>query len=285
VEIGTTEFQERFYEMLKVTALHCLMLMACSVFAAQTAFGQALTAEQIVEKNIAARGGLEAWRNVKSMKMIGKMDAGGKASVQLPFVLELRRPRQSRLEIEFAGSKAIQVYDGTRGWKVRPFLGRVQVEDFTQAEMQTAAEQGELDGLLIDHETKGIKVGLEGKDTVEEKDTYKLNLTLPNGQTRYLWVDAKSFLEVKIEGFPRRLNGKMHRVETYYRDYQPVDGLMVPFVLETKAEKVTQTRKIVVEKVDLNPQLEDTAFVRPDVSGIKPVGAPPRSTAGMPQAR
>src|SRR6516164_4402592 len=37
----------------------------------------ALTAEQIVDRNVAARGGLQAWRAVKTMSLAGKLGAGG----------------------------------------------------------------------------------------------------------------------------------------------------------------------------------------------------------------
>lgn len=49
-----------------------------------------LSADQIVGKNIVARGGLQAWRAVQTMSYSGKMDAGGKQNVQLPFVMEMK---------------------------------------------------------------------------------------------------------------------------------------------------------------------------------------------------
>jgi hypothetical protein len=226
-----------------------------------------LTAEQIVNKNVEARGGLRAWREIQTMTIAGKMDAGGKQNVQLPFVMRLKRPRMSRLEIDFAGKTALQVYDGKNGWKVRPFLGRSEVEPYTAAELEVAAEQAELDGLLIDHEAKGIKVELTGEESVEGHDAYKLKITMRDEQVRHLWVDAHTFLEVKIEGFPRKLNGKMHSVETYYRNYASVGGLMIPFVLETVVEKVKPSRKITIETVTLNPILDDRAFAKPEISG------------------
>ena len=107
-----------------------------------------LTAQDMVEKNVSARGGLQAWRAVQAMSMSGKMPAGGnqragmaitspdmgqgKSStpqrpaeeVELPFVMDLKRPNKVRIEIEFNGQTAIQIYDGNNGWKLRPFLGR-----------------------------------------------------------------------------------------------------------------------------------------------------------------
>ncbi len=239
--------------------------------AAQAALSQVMTADEIVEKNIAARGGLKAWREIQTMTMTGRMDVGSKQNVQLPFVMKLKRPRMSRIEIEFAGKTALQVYDGANGWKVRPFLNRLEVEPFTQAEMASAVEQQDLDGFLIDHEAKGTKVEFEGIEPVEGNNAYKLKLILKNGQVRHLWVDATSFLEAKVEGVPRRLDGKIHKVEIYYRDYRKIGGVMIPFVLETVVENVVPSRKINIETVSLNPKYEDTAFAKPDISGVHAV--------------
>ncbi len=246
------------------------------------AFPQALTVDQIIEKNVAARGGLNAWREVKTITFTGKMDAGSKKNVQLPFVLKLKRPRMSRLEIDLAGKKALQIYDGTNGWKVRPFLGRNEVEPFTTTELHTAAEEADLDGYLIDHEAKGIKVELMGTDSVEGHDAYRLKLTMKDGQVRHLWVDAQSFLEVKIEDPQRRLDGKMHNVVTYYRDYASIGALKIPFVLETAVENVQPTRKITIETVVLNPELEQNAFAKPDLPGVNIITPVQRSAAQAP---
>ncbi|HWZ77919.1 MAG TPA: hypothetical protein VNX87_15355 [Candidatus Sulfotelmatobacter sp.] len=50
--------------------------------------------EQVVEKNIAARGGLQAWRAVQSLSMRGKMDMEGIATTEpvnglkVPYLME-----------------------------------------------------------------------------------------------------------------------------------------------------------------------------------------------------
>jgi hypothetical protein len=98
---------------------------------------------------------------------------------------------------------------------------------------------------------------------VEGHDAYKLKLTMKGGQVRHLWVDAQTFLEVKIEGIPRRMDGKMHPVEIYYRDYKSVSGLIVPYVLETTVQGVKQSHKMTVESVVVNPKLEDSLFAAP----------------------
>ncbi len=259
--------------------LFALALSAAMATVVSPAFPQGLTVDQIIEKNIAARGGMKAWRDIQTLTMTGKMDAGSKKNVQLPFALKLKRPRMSRLELEVGGQKALQIYDGSNGWKVRPFLGRDEVEPFTATEIRAAAQEADLDGFLLDHEAKGIKVELMGTDSVEGKDAYRLKLTMKDGQARNLWVDTQSFLEVKIEDPQRRLDGKQHNVATYYRNYQPISGLRIPFVLETVVENVQPSRKITIEKVVLNPKLEENAFAKPDLPGRNLLTTVPQSTA------
>ncbi|HYL13128.1 MAG TPA: hypothetical protein VEV41_08835 [Terriglobales bacterium] len=258
-----------------------------------------LTAAQIGEKNVAARGGLQAWRAVQTMSWTGKMDVGtgdsversrrqaerkrerpiaievgenkdaaakpGEAGkqVQLPFVLEMKRPGKSRVEIEFAGKTAVQVYDGTNGWKVRPFLNRNDVQPFTPDEAKAQASNGELDGPLVDYVAKGTKVELEGMEKVEGRDAYKLKLTTKAGNVRHVWIDAQNFLDVKLEGTPRRMDGRIRTVWVYQRDFRPVQGLMVPFTLETAVDGYRETHKMVIEKVTVNPKLDDALFAKP----------------------
>jgi hypothetical protein len=224
-----------------------------------------LSAEQIVERNIAARGGLAAWHAVRSLAIDGRMDIGGRANMEVPFRSEMKRPRKQRFELDFQGRKALQVYDGAHGWKVRPYLGRDDPEPYSPLEEQQAAETPELDGPLVDYKAKGTKVALEGIEAVEGHDAYKLKLTFKNKSVRHDWIDAKSFLEVKMEGAPRRLDRRLHDVQIYYRDYRPVNGLMIPYVLETTVQGVKDTHKMTVEKVEINPKIDDTAFLKPQV--------------------
>jgi hypothetical protein len=251
----------------------------------------------IAEKNAAARGGLDAWRNVKTLAMSGQLEAGtprdqaklAKAiqrptrerklearkalasghrqepekPVNLPFVMELARPHKTRLEVRFGGQAAVQVFDGGSGWKLRPFLGRREVEPFTPDELQLATQQADLDGPLLDHAAKGSRIELEGMEPVEGRDAYRLKVTTSAGQVRHVWVDAQSYLDVKVDG-TRKMDGKPRTVWTVLRDYRTVDGVKVPFLMETYVDGVAGSEKILVEKVTLNPKLDAARFTRPD---------------------
>ena len=231
-----------------------------------------LTAEQIIARNVRARGGEQAWSTVKTLTLSGKLEAGGKKNTELAFIMRLKRPHKSRLEIEFNNQKAIQVYDGVHGWKVRPFLGRNDAEPFTPAERRAAADWQELDGTLIDHVRKGIKVIVEGMDKVEKHKAYKLKLTMKDGEVRHLWIDARTFLELRIDGQPRKMDGKLRQVSVYYRDYRKEHGLTVPRVFETAVDGVKQTYKMHIERVVVNNKMDDTLFEKPLQVASRPPG-------------
>jgi len=281
-------------KFLTVIAWFCL---CCSLVVAQESktANANLTAAQIVERNIAARGGLQAWRAVQAMSWTGKMDAGGGSlersrrvaegrrerpnpttvatsknaaadankQVQLPFVMEMKRPGKSRVEIEFGGKTAVQVFDGTNGWKVRPFLNRDDVQPFTAEEAKSESTKAELDGPLVDYAAKGTKVELEGVEKVEGRDAYKLKLTTKTSDVQHIWIDAENFLDVKVEGATRRMDGRMRTVWVYQRDFRSVQGVMIPFILETAVDGYRDTHKMVMQKVEVNPKLEDSLFTKP----------------------
>jgi hypothetical protein len=216
-----------------------------------------------------ARGGLAAWRAVDSLTMSGEMDAGGKQDTRLPFVMSMKRPRKSRLEVKVQDQAAVQVWDGRQGWKMRPYLNRNEVESFTAAEARSAAAAAELDGPLVDFEKKGTRVELAGTEVIEGRNTYKLTLTPMGGEKRHLWIDAQSFLEVKIEGDPRRMDGRMRPVAVFYRDFRLVGGLQFPHTMETVVETVTGSHKVTIQAIKINPPLDDGLFAKPKLAAAR----------------
>ncbi len=197
--------------------------------------------------------------------MSGEMDAGGKQDAKLPFLMSMKRPQKSRLEIKFQEQTAVQVWDGNQGWKVRPYLNRNEVENYTAAETKSAAAAAELDGPLVDFERKGTKVELAGTEVVEGRNTYKLKLTLKGGEQIHLWIDAKSFLEAKIDGEPRRIDGRTRKVAVFSRDFKPVAGLQFPHTMETVVESVKGSHKMTIQTIKVNPPLDDSLFAKPQL--------------------
>jgi hypothetical protein len=272
--------------LLAVALLPLSMAASDATTTAQNTPAQKLTAAEVVDKCMAASGGLDAWRALQTLEMKGEMEAGGnqrstlpardegkvekivpsrpKNQALLPFVMDLERGRKVRIELQFKGQTAVQVYNGAIGWKLRPFLNRHDVEEFTPDELKTASSQPDLDGFLVDYAAKGLSVDLEGTDEVDGNSAYKLKVTDKAGNVRHVWVDSKTFLESKIEGVPRRLDGKNHPVAVYLSDYKSVNGLMMPYSLETRVDGVRDTEKVKIDSIVSNLKLDESRFGKPN---------------------
>lgn len=245
-----------------------LTAVAALPLAWTSAGAASMSVQAIVDQNIAARGGLAAWHNVQTLTYEGTMDAGGKPAHQLPFVMKQKRPHKNRLEVVVKDQTAVQVYDGSQGWKVRPFLNRNEVESYTPTELALAGKADELDGPLLDYQKKGIQVALEGSEQIDGHPAYKLRLTSRDGTKRNLWIDSTTFLEVKMDGEPRKLDGRPHKVTLWFKDFHSEHGLNIPHLQETVVEAVKEPYKMVINKVAVNDALDDTVFGKPQLKAV-----------------
>lgn len=246
---------------ITVAVVLVLGLAAAFLIYNSDAMKNARLVKVLVARNIDARGGAEPWASVTSMRLSGEMDIG--QDLVVPYTLEQKRPGKMCLEFEFDDQLSTQCTDGERGWKVAPFMGRDAPELMSEAEFRETADSADLYGLLYDYKERGIDIDLAGRETIGERDTYKLQITLPRGGVRWLYLDAETGLDVKLEAM-RTVAGKELRVDTFYYDWQPTDdGLMISRRQETSTEGDKISHFLTVDSVTVNPALEDGRFAPP----------------------
>ena len=232
------------------------------------------TVDELIAKNIQARGGMDKLKAVSAIRVHGKMVMG--QGMEAPFTMMQKRPKMTRTEFTIQGMTGMQVYDGKNAWMLMPFMGKKDPEAMPAEQAQMLDEQSDMDGPLVDYKDKGNKVELQGKEQVEGADAYKLKVTLKSGQTRNIYLDAESGLEVKTEA-KRTIRGSEVDGETYLSDYKEVHGMMVPFTMESGAKGGTMRQKMVIDSVEYNPNLPDTLFAMP--AGTKPAATMDNKTA------
>lgn len=255
------------------------------VMAGESVATTELTADQIVEKNVAARGGLEAWRKIQSMVWVGHIERTHANAPNLPFVLELKRPNKTRFEIKAQNQTALRVFDGSHGWKQRPTAGgRPELQPYTTDELRFAAEGQGIDGPLVDYQAKGIAVALDGVDEIEGHRAYRLNVKLPSGASHHIWIDTQTFLDVKYDRLSRDALGKLATMSVFYRNYKTTEGLQIPLVIESGADTGQATDRMVIDTIVLNPPLPDLIFAKPGAPGrgsLASVNREPPQTARL----
>ncbi|MBZ5721081.1 MAG: outer membrane lipoprotein-sorting protein [Acidobacteriia bacterium] len=235
----------------------------------------AQTVDEIIAKNIEARGGLDKIKAVQSMRSSGKMEFG--PGMEAPGVMIQKRPSYVRLDFTVQGLTATQAYDGKSGWAIMPFTGKKDPEAMSADDTKDFEDEADLDGPLVDYKSKGHQVELLGKEKVEGTDAYKVKLTRKNGDVDIIYVDADSFLEIKEEQ-TRTIRGTERESETTLGDYREVNGLMFPFAVASSIKGSPQQQKLTIEKIELNLPLDDASFKMPAAAPVladKPDAAKP----------
>ena len=238
----------------------------------------AQTVDEIVAKNIRARGGMDKIKAIQTTRMTGRVAFG--PGMEAPFVRESKRPDKFRIDGTIQGTTAtFQAYDGKTGWQLVPFTGNKNAEPLGGDELREAQEEADFDGPLVDHKEKGNTVELAGKEDVEGAPTYKLKVTLKNGDVIYFYVDADSFLEIKLTS-RRTINGNLREIESSLGEFKPVQGVMFPYTIESAAKGSEQKQRVIVEKIDVNVPLDDSRFTMPP-----PAAAAPAAETKPPEAK
>jgi outer membrane lipoprotein-sorting protein len=233
----------------------------------------AQTVDEIIAKNIEARGGAEKLKSVQSIKSTATMSMG--PGMEAPGTLIQKRPAMARLEFTVQGLTAVQAFDGKNAWQIMPFMGKKDPELMSADEAKETEEMADIDGPLVDYKSKGHQVELLGKEKIEGTDAYKLKVTLKNGDVQTIYIDSDSFLEIKEET-KRTVRGSEQVLESAIGDYKEVNGIMFPFAEETSAKGSDQKQKLTITKIELNVPADDSLFKMP--------AAAPKAEAPKPEA-
>jgi len=164
-----------------------------------------------------------------------------------------------------------------RWWKVRPFLNRNEVETYHTGRNEIRRPRGARSRWPAGRPSppRARRSRSAGTEPVEGHPAYKLKLTLRNGVKRNLWIDAGTFLELKMEGEPRKLDGRMHkRRRLFSRLQEPKHGLTIPRLQETAVEGVKQTYKMTISRVAVNEPMGDSLFQKPQLAALADAGRP-----------
>lgn len=256
------------------------LCLAPAAFWAGGARGAETTAEQVIERNVAARGGAAAWRKIETMVWIGHLESERAPAPSLPFVMQQKRPNRTHFEISVMGKRTVRVFDGAHGWRVHPTATGPDVKPFTPQEVTFAFRSPGIESPLIDYEAKGNRVTLQGLDDVEGHKAYRLAVVRASGETDTLWIDAATYLDVRYDRPSYGPAGAPPTVSVFYSNYKNIDGLQIPALVETAAGPGQTRDRMVIERFLLNTPVEDRLFAEPGAPGRHgrfAMSSPPRA--------
>ena len=226
-----------------------------------SASAQAMSADELVAKNVAARGGMEGIGAIKSLRLQGKMHIAG-FGVDIDASQTYKRPGAYRFEGTLQGMTMVQSYDGKEAWRIFPFQGRKDPERTSADDAKELADQADFEGGWVNAAAKGNKLEYLGTDDVDGTDAHKLKVALANGNVQYVWFDPDAFLVIRTLK-QRTVRGVEQREEADYSDYEKVNGIYVAFAVTSGGVGSTQKDTFTVDKAEANVALEDSWFAFP----------------------
>jgi hypothetical protein len=218
--------------------------------------------DEIVEANLAARGGKAAIEAVQSIRATGTATASGGRIAKV--VQEIKRPGYYRLEFDSQGTVAVFAHDGKIGWQIAPMQGIFEPQPVTpENDAEAGIDERDIEGPLVNWRDKGHTVELVGRETLPGGEADKLKVTLADGSIRYEWIDAASHQVVRSDK-TEAIGGRPVHMEVSYSDFRKEDGLVFPHLIETHVTDRPEVIRIVVEKIELNPDIDDARFRLPE---------------------
>jgi hypothetical protein len=216
------------------------------------------TVDELVAKNIEAKGGATAVHDLQTLRLTGKMLVQ-EGQIQLAFTQIKKRPDEARTEASLQGMTQVEAYDGKDGWKVSPFFGRRDPERMSADDVKALVEDTEMDGPLADWQAKGNTVEYLGTEDVDGTPAHKLKVTRKNGDVSFVYLDPDHFLEIRVLT-QRTRHGAYEEVETDLGDYEKAGGVFVPTSIEFGRKGGPDKQRIIIDKVEANVPVDDTIF-------------------------
>jgi hypothetical protein len=223
-----------------------------------------MTVDQLVEKNVEAKGGAEAVHALQTLKLSGKLLVN-QGQIEFGYTETRKRPNIVRTEYSLQGMTAVNAFDGNEGWKISPFQGRKDPEKMSADDTKSIVEDSEVDGPLVDWKEKGSTVEYLGTEDVDGTLAHKLKVTRKNGDVSFVYLDPEHFLEIRILN-QRMEHGAQVETETDLSDYEKVNGVFVPFSVDQGRKGDPDKQKLIVDKADGNVPADDATFRFPTPS-------------------
>ena len=234
------------------------------------AAAHAQTVDEIVAKNLQAKGGAEKWKSVNSVKMTGKVTLQG---MELPLTVYAKRPNYNRQEIMLQDKQLVQAFDGTTAWYINPMMGSDVAQETPAAQAEMMKNGADFDGALIGYKSKGHTIEFIGKEKLaaaeagKEKpaaatEVYHLKLTMKNGHVTHYYLDANSGIELKTTAEVDVGTGMKQPLETELSNYQQINGIMIPHSMKQSVGGKTLAQ-MTIDKVEFNAPVDDALFRMP----------------------
>jgi hypothetical protein len=231
-----------------------LFIAIAAVLISAGSFAQ--TVDEIVEKHVAAIGGMDKIKAINTMVLERSLAVQG---MEIPNKTILVVGKSVRTESTVMGNQMVQVVSDSKGWMIRPTMmgGTGEPEDMPADQIKQQLSSLDPFGGLVDYKAKGNQVELIGKEKVDKKDVFHLKVTSKEGQVMDQFVDANTYLLNKIKV---TMNGQEGEIDL--SDYKEIEGVKFANAMDISNPQMG-TMSFITNKIAVNTPVDEAIFKRP----------------------
>jgi outer membrane lipoprotein-sorting protein len=226
----------------------CLAILALVAPAAQ-----AQTVDEIVAKNIEAKGGAGTLKSTTSVRTTGTGSMQGSEVTMTSFT---KRPNLVRNEMSMAGQSMVMGSDGETVWMAAPGLPAKVLPPGPQTE--SLKQTSQIDSPLLNYRERGTTIELGEPVTEGGRKLHHLIVRQKTGPVMHYFLDAATGLEAKMV-IDVEEAGQQLKMEMRFSDFRTVEGRTVPYRM-TQFVNGNQVSEIKFEKIEFNVPMEDSLF-------------------------
>ncbi len=230
-------------------------LLLSAVFSPSPA--AAMTVDEVIAKHVEARGGLDAWARIDSLKATGSFTAFSKIS---PFTLHRDRDEKYHLDHVLDDKRVTIGYDGETAWWINPWYEVPWAQKMTGQDLKVFMQEVDFASPFLHYQDKGYQVELLGEGDLDGQKALKVQLTRPDASVETWYLDPETFLELGYDAEGSDF-GEPAPQRAFIEDFRRVDGVMIPHFIEK--QWYTRDRIMEIDKIETNLEIDDALFHMP----------------------